>query len=51
MNTHEPTCLFKSINTKISKIVMYEFCYNYAEPKYREKVNYVALIQAALWST
>ena len=39
MNTHEPTCLFKSINTEISKIVMYEFCCNYAEPKCTEKVK------------
>ena len=31
-----------------SKIVMYEYWYDYAKPKYRKKWNYVAWIWIAL---
>ena len=38
-NSCEQTCLFISTNPKISKIVMYQFWYDYIKPKYEEKVG------------
>ena len=32
---------------KISKIVIYEFWYDYVKPKYGEKQNYITWIQTA----
>ena len=43
----EPVYLSLSI-LEISKILMYEFFYDYVKPKYGEKQNYVSWIQIAL---
>ena len=39
MDTHKQTCLYRSFNIRIGKIVMYRFWYNYRRPKYGEKAK------------
>ena len=36
---NKPIYLFSFISIKLIKIIMYEFCYNYVEPKYNEKAK------------
>ena len=36
---------------ELSEILMYEFCYDHAKPKYGEKLNFVICIQTVLLYT
>ena len=38
-DTHELTCLFRTFILVWSKILMYEFCYDYVKLKYGEKAK------------
>ena len=38
-DNHQKTNLFRSIKIGNSKIVMYEFWYDYVKPKYRKKLK------------
>ena len=44
---NKPVYLSLSI-LKLSKILIYEFWYDYVKPKYRKKENYVIWIQTPL---